>query len=186
MLKNILGAIVFTAAVFALVNFIGDAMVNPTIAPQSQRVASSEAPAKPAAPVAKAAPVAAPKTVAKTVAETAPVAAPEQVAALAGDAVKGKKVFRRKCMGCHTVGKGEADRTGPNLWAIVGRDKGASEGYRYSKPMMATGGVWSEADLLGFIAGPRTFLPDTKMTFAGVKKEADRVNILAYLKALKD
>jgi len=190
MLKNILGSVVFALVVFALVNFIGDVMVNPATAPHQGRTPISAA-APDVAPAA--APEAAPAAVPATTAEAMPTAeapaaaqAVAQVADLAGDTAAGQKVFRRKCMGCHTVGNGEANRTGPNLWGIVGKEKGIAEGYRYSKPMLALGGVWSEAELMGFMAGPRTFLPDTKMTFAGLKKDADRVNVLAYLKSLKD
>jgi cytochrome c len=52
--------------------------------------------------------------------------------------------------------------------------------------MKTLGGTWGEADILGFIAGPRTFLPDTKMTFAGLKNDKDRADVLAYLLTLKD
>jgi len=179
MLKNILGSIVFTAAVFALVNFIGNAMVNPVTAPHQPRAIKAQAQPQAQVPA---------QAQTETKAVAAPAAQPAtQVAAMAdGDADDGKKTFRRKCMGCHTVDKGGADRTGPNLWGIIGKEKGIAEGYRYSTPMKALGGVWSEAEIKAFIAGPRTFLPDTKMTFAGLKKEEDRADIIAYLKTLKD
>ena len=184
MLKNIIGSIVFTVAVFALVNFIGNVMVNPATAPHAPVVLKAEVSPAPAAvkktPVKKAAPTAAP----------VPAPVQEQVAAMTGDAAgdvaAGKKTFRRKCMGCHTVDKGDPNRTGPNLWGIIDRKKAAAEGYRYSKSMRLKGGVWSAAELKAFIAGPRTFIRDTKMTFAGIKKESDRVNIIAYLETLKD
>jgi len=169
MLKNIIGSIIFTAAVFALVNLIGNVMVNPTPVPHTQRTAKSE-PASQATPTQAA----------------AGQAATQVATAMTADAALGKKVFRKKCMGCHTIAKGEANRTGPNLWGIIGKDKGASEGYRYSKSMKSAGGVWSEADLTSFTACPRTFIRDTKMTFAGLKKEKDRVNLIAYLKTMKD
>jgi cytochrome c len=197
MLKNVLVSIVFVVAVIALINFIGDVVVNPATAPQTPRPLTAEVTTQAAeqAAMSEAAPELAPETAPELGKE--PVAAPEAdeadeadeaelTAAIAGDADAGKSMFRKKCMGCHTAAKGEPNRTGPNLWDIVGREKGASEGYRYSTPMKALGGAWSEADILGFIAGPRTFLPDTKMTFAGIKNEQDRADILAYLKTLKD
>lgn len=187
MLKNILGSIVFTAAVFALVNFIGDVMVNPATAPHPPRpqAAVQSAPKTPATTATSTATTPA-TTPAPAAQETAAPVAAQAVAAMVGDAAKGKKVFRRKCLGCHTIDKDEANRTGPNLWAIIDKAKGGAEGYRYSKSMKAMGGVWSEADLMAFIAGPRTFLRDTKMTFAGLKKEQDRVNIIAYFNTMKD
>ena len=180
MLKNIIGSIVFTVAALALINFIGDAMVNPANAPHAPTPLQAEvqAPVK-----AEPAPIVEPAVEAAAVAAAPVVAAAVNVA---GDAAAGKKTFRRKCMGCHTVGKGDANRTGPNLWGIVGKETGVAEGYRYSKPMRALGGVWGPKELTGFIAGPRTYLPDTKMTFAGLKNEKDRLNVVAYLTTLKD
>lgn len=169
MLKNIIGSIVFTVAVLALINFIGNAMVNPANAPQAPSPVQAEVQAKVQVPVK---------------AEPAPVIA--AVSTIAGDVAAGKKTFRRKCLGCHTMGKGDPNRTGPNLWGIVGKETGIAEGYRYSTPMRALGGVWGVKELMGFIAGPRTYLPDSKMTFAGIKKEKDRLNLVAYLATLKD
>ena len=173
MFKNIVGSIVFVAAVFALINFVGDVMVKPATAPHAAKPQQAEVQAP-----TKEAPIA------ETVA--APVAVAASAGVGAGDVAAGKKVFRRKCMVCHTVGKTDANRTGPNLWGIVGKETAIAKGYRYSKPMRALGGVWGPAELMGFIAGPRTYLPDTKMTFAGLKKEKDRVNVIAYLSSLKD
>jgi len=95
-------------------------------------------------------------------------------------------VYKRKCFGCHTYDKGQPNRTGPNLWGIVGRDKAISEGFRYSRQLKLLGGVWTEALISKFIASPRSMIPDTKMTFNGIKVEKDRTNIIAYLKTLKD
>lgn len=191
MLKNILGSIVFVVGVLALINFIGDAMVDPATSPQSPSPLKAEiqAPAPESAKEPDAAPEAVqpeeiePEAVEPKIVEPKEI---ERTIALAGDADAGKNIFRKKCMGCHTAAKGEPDRTGPNLWGVVGREKGASPEYRYSTPMKAMGGVWNEADILGFIAGPRTFLPDTKMTFAGIKNEQERADTLAFLNTLKD
>ncbi|MCW8914367.1 MAG: cytochrome c family protein [Magnetovibrio sp.] len=102
------------------------------------------------------------------------------------DVETGKKLFRKKCKNCHTFDPGGKNMTGPNLWGIVGRDKAVAKNYRYSKTMKLKGGTWTEAELLSFIAGPRTFVPDTKMVFPGLKNETDRQNILAFLKSLAD
>lgn len=202
MLRNIVGALVFTVAVLALINFIGDMMVNPATAPHQPRplraevvTPAAETPAQEAAQE-EAAPAEEAPAPAATEAEAAPTpppaqeatqeAAQEMAAAVTGDAAKGASTFKGKCMSCHTAGKGEPDRTGPNLWGIVGRARASSEGFRYSTTMKAMGGTWSEADINSFIAGPRTFVPDTKMTFAGLKKAEDRANVIAYLKTLKD
>ena len=48
--------------------------------------------------------------------------------------------------------------------------------------MKAAGFVWDAEHLDQWLAKPREFLPGTKMSFAGVKNEKDRVDLIAYLK----
>lgn len=111
----------------------------------------------------------------------------KQVVAGDQDPLKaGYSLFKRRCLGCHTSDKGAPNRTGPNLWGIVNRPKGQSEGYRYSQQLRMLGGVWTEAEIITFMASPRSLIKDTKMTFNGIKVEKDRNNILLFLKTLKD
>ncbi|MEE8352314.1 MAG: cytochrome c family protein [Rhodospirillales bacterium] len=102
----------------------------------------------------------------------------------AGDAAKGKKVFK-KCKSCHTVKKGGKNKVGPNLFGIVGKKAGSVKGYKYSKAMKASGITWDDANLDGFLKKPRKFMKKTKMGFSGVKKDKQRANVIAYLKSLK-
>ncbi len=102
----------------------------------------------------------------------------------AGDAAAGAKVFK-KCKACHTVNKGGKKKAGPNLFGIVGKEAGKSPGFKYSKAMKASGVVWDEANLDKFLAKPKKFMKKTRMSFAGLKKEKDRVNVIEYLKTLK-
>jgi len=101
--------------------------------------------------------------------------------AIAGDAATGEKVFR-KCKACHYVDK-EKNKTGPHLVNIVGRKAGAVEGYKYSKAMAGSGLVWDEVTLAAYLAAPRKYLKGTKMAFAGLKKDSDIANVIAYLKS---
>ena len=100
------------------------------------------------------------------------------------DVAAGKKVFK-KCKACHTVNKGGKKRIGPNLFGIVGRKAGMSEGFKYSKAMKNSGIMWDDANLDGFIKKPRKFMKGTKMSFGGIKKEQQRKDLIAYLKTLK-
>lgn len=94
----------------------------------------------------------------------------------------GKKAFAR-CATCHTLDEGGRNRVGPNLWGIFGRKAGTGEGFAYSKAMIASEVVWDDASIDAYIANPRTFMPKNKMVFVGLRKEDDRENVIAYLKA---
>ena len=101
--------------------------------------------------------------------------------AMAGDAVKGEKVFK-KCKACHYVDK-EKNKTGPHLVAVLGREAGSLEGYKYSKAMKASGLVWDEETLAAYLKAPKKYVKGTKMAFAGLKKDKDVADVIAYLKA---
>lgn len=101
-----------------------------------------------------------------------------------GDAVRGKKVFR-KCMACHTVKKDGRSRIGPNLWGIVDGAAGAVEGYKYSEALIEraeAGLVWDAESLDAYLRKPREFLKGGKMVFAGLRKEQDRLDVITYLR----
>jgi len=105
----------------------------------------------------------------------------------AGDADQGGKVFK-KCKACHAVGSGAKNKVGPHLNDLFGRPAGSITGYKYSKAMRKAseaGLVWSDETIDKFLAKPRGFLKGTKMAFPGIKKEKDRRDLLAYLKAIQ-
>jgi cytochrome c len=101
--------------------------------------------------------------------------------AQAGDAAAGEKVFR-KCKSCHYVDQ-EKNKTGPHLVNIVGRAAGAVDGFKYSSAMKESGLTWDEATLTEFLKKPKAYLKGTKMAFAGIRKDEDLANLIAYLKA---
>ncbi len=101
--------------------------------------------------------------------------------AMAGDAALGEKVFK-KGKACHVVDK-EKHKTGPHLVNVIGRTAGTAEGYKkYSKAMKNSGIVWDDETLNGYLEKPKKYLKGTRMAFAGLKKEEDRANVIAYLK----
>lgn len=104
-----------------------------------------------------------------------------------GDAEKGEKVAK-KCAACHTFDNGGANKVGPNLWNVVARAAGAVDGFKYSAAMAAYGAehTWSFEELNAFLASPKKHVSGTSMGFAGLKKPADRADMMAYLRSLAD
>lgn len=95
----------------------------------------------------------------------------------------GERIARR-CVSCHTFEQGGANGTGPNLWGVVGAPKATHAGFNYSAALAAMDGVWSYENLDAFIENPRGYVPGTNMSFAGLRSETDRADLLAYLQTL--
>jgi len=103
------------------------------------------------------------------------------------DIAAGKKVAK-KCIACHTFDKGGKKKVGPNLYNLIDRVIGKSEGFSFSSAMVAygEGKTWTYAELNGFLFKPKAYIKGTSMGFAGLKKTADRANIVGYLRSLAD
>jgi len=92
----------------------------------------------------------------------------------------------KKCGACHTFEKGGPNRVGPNLFGIVERARASEAGFNYSAAMKGKGGKWTYDDLNKFIANPKGFVPGTAMGFAGIPKDSERADVIAYLHTLAD
>jgi len=97
----------------------------------------------------------------------------------AADAGAGEKLWRQ-CQACHKLEDG-ANGTGPYLFGIVGRGKGAVSGFGYSDTLATMEGDWTPEELSGFLAKPKEYAPGTKMSYAGMKDAEDRADLIAYL-----
>ena len=96
----------------------------------------------------------------------------------------GSKTFV-KCQACHNNLQGGPNMTGPNLWGVVGRPTASHPGMSYSDGMLAhakDSPNWTYDQLYMFLANPQKWVKGTKMTFAGVKKPQDRIDLIAYLR----
>ena len=101
------------------------------------------------------------------------------------DLKAGEAVFA-KCQSCHNVANGGANGTGPNLWGVVGQKPGSHAGFAYSAAMTDFGtkqAVWDDTQMYEFLKAPQKYISGTKMSFVGLKKSEDRVNMIAYLRA---
>lgn len=191
-LKTFIGSVIFTAVVLLFINVAGNVLVGKsyTVSNDAHEVvkaqphAETQAPSQTETMAATPAPESQATTPTTPTAESVSTPSPAMVASGAGDAQSGADTFRKKCLSCHPVSDDGQNRTGPNLFGVIGRAKGSMEGFRYSSAMEKLGGVWSEAEINTFIAGPRVMVPETKMTFAGLKKQEQRDDIVAYLKTL--
>jgi cytochrome c len=167
-LNKIMGAVLGTCLVLLSLNITANAIFAPhKPAKPGYDIAVQEAPAggKPGAP-----------------------AAPEEpIAKLLASADAGRgEASAKKCIACHTFGKGEPNRVGPNLWGVVGRAKAAVAGFNYSAAMKAKGGNWTIEDLNTYLLNPKAMVPGTNMIFAGIPRATERADLLIFLNAKAD
>lgn len=117
----------------------------------------------------------------------APAAAEEEKSLpvlLASATVDGGQSEARKCAACHGFDEGGANKIGPNLYDIVGRQVASSEGFAYSNALIEFGGVWDYERLDKFLENPSEYIPGNKMSFAGIKRDSSRADMIIYLKSV--
>jgi cytochrome c len=166
-LNKILGAVLGTCLVLLALNITAGALFAP------------HAPEKPGYEIAV------PEEKAAKPGEAAPADEPLPVRLASADVGRGE-ASAKKCVACHTFGKGEPNRVGPNLWGIVGRSKASEAGFNYSAAMKAQKGNWTLEDLDHYLANPRASVPGTNMTFAGIPRGKERADLLAFLNGKAD
>jgi cytochrome c len=102
-------------------------------------------------------------------------------AAKAQDLAAGEQSFK-KCLPCHAVGDGAANKVGPQLNGLDGKKAGTTPDYSYSEANKNSGLVWSDAVFKEYIKNPMAQMPGTKMAFPGIRNETEISYLWAYLK----
>ena len=102
-----------------------------------------------------------------------------------GDVASGEAIFK-KCAACHSIKKGGANKIGPALYGVVGSKVGSASDYKYSNALASYGKEWTFEELNGFLKNPGSYLKGTKMSYAGLRKEADRASVIKYLNQNSD
>ena len=111
----------------------------------------------------------------------AALALPSAAAKAQQDLAAGEQSFK-KCLPCHAVGEGAANKVGPQLNGLDGKKAGTTPDYSYSEANKNSGLVWSEAVFKEYIKNPMGQMQGTKMAFPGIKNETEIGNLWAYLK----
>ena len=167
-LNKIMGAVLATCLLLLVTSFTASAI----FAPHMPEKPGYEIAVKEAAPAGGKVAAAAPSEPIEKLLQTASV---EKGAGAA-----------KKCAACHTFEKGGPNRVGPNLFGILNAPKGEGRGFNFSAALKAKGGTWTYDDLSKFIANPKGFVPGTAMSFAGIQKDSERADVVAYLRSLAD
>ena len=102
----------------------------------------------------------------------------------AADPSTGKSVFSSTCSICHSVQPGK-NMVGPSLFGLVGRKTGSVPGFHYSPANQNANLTWDGATLDKYLQSPRAVIPGTIMTYGGLKDDAKRSELIAYLATVR-
>jgi cytochrome c len=167
-LNKIMGAILGTCLGLLSLNIAANAIFHPaTPAKPGYEIVLSEQPARDQ----KAAPAQQEPPIAELLAKA--------------DVARGQ-TSANKCVACHTFDKGGRNLVGPNLYGILGREKGSEAGFNYSAGFRKMKGPWTAQELSDFVKNPKGMVPGTNMTFAGISRAGERADLIAFLNSKSD
>lgn len=171
-INKLIGGLLGTVFVVFSVGIVSDALfASPAPEKPGFAIEATEEPAEggPAAPAAEAKPIA---------------------DLLANANVEAGAAVFKKCQACHSGEKGGPNKVGPDLWDVVDRPVASHEGFAYSAGMKeyskAGAEKWTYENLDHFLLSPKKDVKGTAMGFAGLPKDEDRANVIAYLRTLSD
>lgn len=92
-------------------------------------------------------------------------------------------ILYKRCRACHTLDQGERNKVGPNLWGMFGQKAGVHEDFNYSTAMAESDIIWTDETVSAYLERPSAYIPGNRMSFAGLRKEEDRLAVIEYLRA---
>jgi cytochrome c len=158
-------AVLVAGIAYFLTGMIGADLVHP------------ERPAKPAIEIKGAAPETAAAPQEEAIAPIAPLLAK-------ADPAEGEATFKKLCTACHTANEGGKAGIGPNLYGVVGGPHAHMEGFNYTAGLKAKEGPWTYDELNEWLKQPSAYVKGTRMTFAGIKNDQLRADVIDYLHML--
>lgn len=167
--NKVIGAILVALLVIKVVDIAGDAMLHAKVPEKHAYPVAGLAPAQPSGGEAK--------KVEVQLAAIGPMLAK-------ASAEQGAQVAK-KCTVCHSFDKGGANKVGPALWGIVGKDIAAGS-FSFSAALKGVKGKWDFETLNKWLHDPKSVAAGNRMAFAGIKNDAERAALIAYLRAQSD
>jgi cytochrome c len=168
--NKIIGAVLGTAIFIFVVRLVAEAVYEP------------EKPAKPGYVVEGVVEASAGGGAAAPVEE----AIPDWGTVLAKADVAAGKATSAKCEACHDTSSAKTIKIGPPLFGVVDRPRASIAGFAYSGELKGHPANWTYDELFKFLKSPGAYLPGTKMSFAGLSKVDDRINLIAFLRSNAD
>jgi len=111
------------------------------------------------------------------------LALPDFARAIPAANIDNGRMIAAPCAVCHNWEDGGGNLIGPNLYGVVGSGKAMAEGFNYSPAFQSLDGEWTYAELFAFLEQPSVFAPGTTMAFAGLPREQDRLDLIAYMRS---
>lgn len=102
------------------------------------------------------------------------------------DVSRGERSFQAKCQSCHQIEQGGANATGPVLWNTMGVPKASHAGFNYSSALEDMDGDWSYQNMNDWLYAPGQYAPGTSMSFAGLRRDDERANVIAYMASMSE
>ena len=135
--NKICGAVLTAGIAFSALGLISDQLSHPKLLKESVLKIKTAEPAPSTAPAA------------------APGLPPIAPLLAKADPAAGEAFTKKICIACHNFQEGGANKVGPVLYGVVGRDKASAPGYTYSAALKSKGGKWTLADLNTWLTNPR-------------------------------